>query len=383
MGWSLLTWLLVTAGAVVGLGILGVLWLAGVLAWGDQATEGLGYYGRSLEGRRRFRKALRIHARLLRPALWLMARTTTFTFDCASFPFRDITGPQGTCEPESFERAASYEPRPEDVFVVSQMRSGTTWMQNLVYEILQRGTRPLVEEGTALHAVSAWLEARKTVAPGEAPVVGEERPSRLMKSHFPAHLCPFGEDARYVYVARHPVSCFASCVDFIAANAGPLAPDVGTVESWFCSEEMWWGPWPDHVEGWWRRAREAENVLFLHFEAMKEDLAGVARRVAEFLDMEPLKGEEMEGILHRCSFDYMRGNLETFEMHPPHLLSVEAELFREGTRDRHRDVPEDVRRRVAAWCARRMEGGSYPLADRYPEVAGTEDGGGGRGGPTR
>jgi hypothetical protein len=27
-------------------------------------------------------------------------------------------------------------------------------------------------------------------------------------------LCPYGEDARHVYVTRHPVACFPACVDF-------------------------------------------------------------------------------------------------------------------------------------------------------------------------
>jgi len=65
----------------------------------------------------------------------------------------------GSCSPESFEAGIRYRPRPEDVFVVTQMRSGTTWMQYLVYGLLTRGAGEPVERGRTVHAVSAWLEA--------------------------------------------------------------------------------------------------------------------------------------------------------------------------------------------------------------------------------
>jgi hypothetical protein len=65
----------------------------------------------------------------------------------------------------------------------------------------------------------------------------------------------------------------------------------------------------------------------------------------------------------------MQQHAETFEMHPPHLRAAEAELFRRGSADRHLDVPEAARRRVAAWCAAAMRGGAYPLARQYPDVA--------------
>ncbi|HEV8597935.1 MAG TPA: hypothetical protein VGQ69_01090, partial [Gemmatimonadales bacterium] len=59
---------------------------------------------------------------------------------------------------------------------------------------------------------------------------------------------------------------------------------------------------------------------------------------------------------------------EAFEMHPPHILAVDAELFVKGTADRYKDVPEATRRRILAWCADRMQGGGFPLERFYPDV---------------
>ena len=362
-------WIGVAAGVIVLFLVAQTVYLGVVLASNDQATNGLGYFGRPPDGRREFREKLRHQARTLAPILRLFGRLSGFTFEKAGFEGAGLRGPRGTCTPESFAAGAAYRPEPEDVFVVTQMKCGTTWMQHVVYEVLRRGSGDLVESGTALYAVSPWLEATKSVPVDEAPLIGSERPSRVIKTHFPAAVCPRSEASRYIYVARHPVSCFASCVDFIAENAGRMAPPVTDIERWFCSGDMWWGPWTHHVEGWWDVARGSDNTLFVHFEEMRTDLPSVVRRVAAFLGLAPLSDEEEGRVVRKCGFDYMSEHAGTFEMHPPHLLATDAQMFVKGTTDRHRDVPAETRARIAAWCVDSMGDASYPLLDRYPDLA--------------
>ena len=95
---------------------------------------------------------------LLSPILRLLG-LSKFKFENGSFTHDGVAGPKGTCSAASFARGVGYEPRAEDVFVVTQMKCGTTWMQHLVYEVLCRGQGDLVDTGTALYAVSAWLES--------------------------------------------------------------------------------------------------------------------------------------------------------------------------------------------------------------------------------
>ncbi|MDH3733710.1 MAG: sulfotransferase domain-containing protein [Gemmatimonadota bacterium] len=361
-------WVALVGGAVVVFLVGQIIALGIVLSSGDEATRGLGYYGRSPAGREAFRAKLRRHSRLLSPILWIFGRFSSFTFEKASFRHSGLTGPRGTCTEESFAAGMAYSPAVEDVFVVTQMKSGTTWMQHLVYEILMRGRGDLVDSGATLYAVSAWLEAVKSVSVADAPLVGEERPTRLIKTHLPASACPISDHAKYIYVARHPVSCFASCADFIRENAGRLAPPLDATERWFCSPDMWWGEWPEHVEGWWTAASDRENVLFVHFEEMKRDLPDVTRRVTEFLGLEARSDPGIDEIVRKCGFDYMKRNAGTFEMHPPHLLSTDARLFAKGTTLRHQDVPQETRERVSRWCVSRLEQADYPLSRFYPDL---------------
>lgn len=360
---------------VVGLVALYVLlgiYMAAVLKWEDEQTVGLRYYGRPLPERERFKRVLARHATLLSPLIWLNGKLVTLDFRRARIQHKGVSGPAGSCSVESFQRAEEYRPTPDDIFVVTQMKCGTTWMQHVVYELLHRGNGNLVASGTAMYAVSPWLEGRKSVSLAEAPLVGTDRRARIIKTHLPVALCPNDPSARYIYVARHPTSCFASCVDFVRANVGDMAPEMSAFEEWFFSEElMWWGTWTDHVVGWWRWSKEQRNVLFLFFEDMKKDLPSVIRQVASFLQIAPLTDDEVSRVAAKCSFTYMQEHQSSFEMHPPHILQARGggRLFVSGAADRHKDVPEDVRLRVSSWAARELTGTGFPLGEKYPDVA--------------
>lgn len=365
---SVLWWILGGLAVVFAAWVVYGTYLAGVLKWEDEQTVGLAYYGLPPEGRAAFKERLRAHARRLAPIIRLNARMAKMDFARARIQFQGVAAPSGSCSTESFARAAAYVPRPEDVFVVTQMKCGTTWMQHVVYEVLHRGHGDLVASGRAMYALSPWIEGRKSIPIEHSVPLGTDHPSRIIKTHLPASLCPYSAAAKYIYVARHPVSCFASCIDFVDTNVGGMAPDLPAFVTWFTSRDlMWWGTWTDHVKGWWAR-REAPNVLFVFFEDMKKDLAAVVRQVAAFLGVAPLSDAELAAVVHKCSFAYMQEHQDNFEMHPPHILQTNAELFVAGTADRYKNVPKEIRHQVAAWVVADMAGCDFPLRERYPDV---------------
>ena len=73
-------------------------------------------------------------------------------------------------------------------------------------------------------------------------------------------------------------------------------------------------------------------------------------------------------LVHKCGFAYMQEHQDNFEMHPPHILQTNAELFVSGSADRYKNVPEEIRTRVAKWVVAEMEGSGFPLAAKYPDV---------------
>lgn len=231
----------VVGAAIVGASVLiaSALYLALYLRWERTETGGARYFTRSAAERLALNRRIRWYSLPAKPLVHLLALIGRKRSTMPAFEYAGACGPPKLSSPEAFERAAHYAPRPEDVFVATQMRSGTTWMQQLVYQIVTRGDGELDARGRGhLYTVSPWIDALAGVAVDEAPLVGET-PVRIIKTHLPAALCPYAAHAKYIYVARHPVRCFASIVDFNRVLLGPLLPPIATLANWFCSDRMY------------------------------------------------------------------------------------------------------------------------------------------------
>jgi len=165
------------------------------------------------------------------------------------------------------------------------------------------------------------------------------------------------------------VSCFASIVDYNRTLLGPLTPNLDKLVDWYCSDRMYWLPWPAHVAGWWQWAQNRENVLFVHYEEMIKNFVGVLDRVAGFLGYQ-LTGSEAELISEKCSFKYMKENEELFEMAPPNMFSVIGGKFlASGKSNRHEDVTPAIRQRILDYCRQSLRGNDYPARRFYPDLA--------------
>jgi hypothetical protein len=127
-----------------------------------------------------------------------------------SMSYKGVPGPAGSCTPETFARAEQYQACPEDVFVVTQMKCGTTWMQHVVYEVLNRGNGNLVASGTEIYSVSPWIEGRRCVPIDQAPLIGAERLPESSRPISPSTLSRVGPGPLHLRRAASGL-CFASC----------------------------------------------------------------------------------------------------------------------------------------------------------------------------
>jgi len=231
------------------------LYLAWYQRWEWRHTSGMAYYGKPLAERRALKERIRRYSRLAAPLVKLLAIGNQEQATMPVFEYQGVCGPKKVSSPEVFERAKNYQPQPEDVFVATQMRCGTTWMQQVVYEIANRGQGDLSDYGHGhLYATCPWIDGVNSVSVEDSPLVGE-KPTRIIKTHLPTKLCPYSEQAKYIYVTRHPVSCFASIVDFNRTLLGPFMPTMDKMVDWFCGDRMYWLTWPEHVAGWWQWAQ--------------------------------------------------------------------------------------------------------------------------------
>ncbi len=325
-------------------------------------TAGDAFYNLTLEGRRQLRASIQKKARWMRllavPLTKLGMRSPVIDFEGTKVPI--------VCPPRTMAFARDYEPVANDIFVATQMKCGTTWMQQIVYQVLTRGEGEYSDEGHRhLYAMSPWIESTGSVSLPDAPLVAGHR---IIKTHLGTNLCPYSKAAKYIYVVRHPAACLASSIDFVNKLMGPMAPQRDNFEDWFCSEDMWWGSWSDHADGWWRWSTERDNVLFVHYELLLAEPEQHIQQIADFLEI-ALTEAQLENAVEKSSYQYMKTHDHYFEMSPPTPFDTGDEsYFVKGSSNRGDDVNAEVRQRVTSYAANKLKNASYPVADYYPDV---------------
>ncbi|XP_050027122.1 sulfotransferase 1C2-like [Dermacentor andersoni] len=198
------------------------------------------------------------------------------------------------------ESAMEYEPRDDDVFVVSYSKCGAAFVQHIVHLIFNKG-----------HPSGDYVQWSK--ATPHLELVGAEAVRRMprpnaVKSHLPVELMPWSERAKYIYVARNPKDCFVSI--FLNRQLFLKQKSMDAAFQEFVSGDMIWGDYFDHVCGWYAR-RDEPNVMFLLYEDIKRSPHEVTERLAQFLGDEWLESvaldeSALDMIVHHSSYDFMK-----------------------------------------------------------------------------
>jgi hypothetical protein len=190
-----------------------------------------------------------------------------------------------------------YEGSRDDLFIVTYPKSGTTWLQMIVYQLTTDGAVDFAH----IDDVSPHLE--ETLVPTGRQISDLPGPLRVVKSHLRYGDIPKGP-GRYIYGVRNgldvAVSYFHQSQRWPNANRWP--PDVFFRR--FMKGQVPYGSWFEHVAGWLRN-EDGLDVLVVSYEELSTDLEAEVRRIADFCGI-PIDPAAMPRILERCSFAFMR-----------------------------------------------------------------------------
>lgn len=205
---------------------------------------------------------------------------------------------------ESVRSALNYKPVPGDVFIVSYPKCGTTWLQNIVYNIFN-GRDPPTGVMNALRELP-FLEVQ-----GAECIKHMTKPGAV-KTHMPFRFQPFSAVAKYIYICRNPYDC---CVSFFHHTKNIYAYQFqdGTFDEFFelfIEGKPDFGDYFDHLLSWYEH-RGDPNVFFLTYEDLKKDTRAWILRIADFLGEEygrKLRADQglLEDILKRTSLETMK-----------------------------------------------------------------------------
>ena len=240
----------------------------------------------------------------------------------------------------------------DDVFVVTYPRSGTTWTEQIAHLILNQG-----EQGDQrLTDAAPWLETLPKRAPSMAEFLATLTERRLFTCHLPLGLMPDfnNHKGRYIYVARNPKDVAVSYYYHDQSKQGYKGTWDEHVNL-FIEGKVMYGSYFDHVLPWWQASQQADNILFLKYEDMKQDLANAIRQIATFIDV-PLNQEILDRVIAGSSFKAMTSNKKTNFDWVPQQEGV-PKHFRKGiVGDWRTQFSPEQSERLDALYAQRMAG---------------------------
>jgi sulfotransferase family protein len=195
-----------------------------------------------------------------------------------------------------------FDYRVDDVYVVTYMKSGTTLLQMVLYQLLTDGDMNFRH----IYDVSPWID--------QSMVIGKPLPDlpspRLFKSHSEYKYFPPKVGGKIIYGIRNgmdvAVSMFYHCRDLECSGQewDEFFNSVFMRKSWF-----------SHVTEWMENKRHFD-IFYVRYEDLTQHMRQTAGALASFLGLTPSE-EVYQRILERCSFKYMKQYQDKFGMQRP------------------------------------------------------------------
>ncbi|XP_015168206.1 cytosolic sulfotransferase 18-like [Solanum tuberosum] len=242
----------------------------------------------------------------------------------SEYPFFDSCQYEGFWYNSSFLESAlcmqqNFKAQPSDNFLCSAPKTAT-WRNALTFSITTRHddftNSPLLNK-----LPQECIPCLELAFLSNPKFVDAELP--LLSTHLPYTLLPISilesDNCKIIYICREPKDTFVSWWHFTQKIKAKLSTKVSLVTldqafKWFCQGKSGYGPYWDHVLGYWKASVERpERVFFFKYEDLKEDTLGYVKKLADFMD-KPLSKEEEElgvpqEIVSLCSFESL-SNLE-------------------------------------------------------------------------
>lgn len=208
--------------------------------------------------------------------------------------------------------------RDDDIIIASYAKSGTTWLQQIVGQLIFEGA-----EDVNVAELSPWLDLRFPSKDMKLSSIEAQTHRRFIKTHLPVDALVFSPRAKYLYIARdgrdvvwslynHHANGNELLYDALNNTPNRVGPPLGKppdsivqyFRDWLMHDGYpFWSYW-ENILTWWQ-IRHFPNVMLLHYADLKQDMPGQIRQIAEFLDIS-IDESQWPIILEHCSFSYMK-----------------------------------------------------------------------------
>lgn len=251
-----------------------------------------------------------------------------------------------------FLQGLAFKPKPEDVLIVTTPKAGTTWMQQICHQVVSSATAVFVlhiplwfnfppysppASRRSFHSPpsprpqlrtngSMDFEEISGVVPflelaadqGQDLEALQVAQPRCYKTHLWYDHCPKG--GRYIVVVRNPADVVTSFYKFFLGwfiQPGEVDLPEFVEHFWLRrgapSSPMQNASYFHHLTSWWPH-RLDENVLWVFFEDMIDNLRETVERVDRFLGLQSPEDRLQKAVDH-STFEFMRAHDSQFDEH--------------------------------------------------------------------
>ncbi|HEX4636570.1 MAG TPA: sulfotransferase domain-containing protein [Rhizomicrobium sp.] len=288
-----------------------------------------------------------------------------------------------------------FEPREDDIVIATYAKCGTTWTQRIVDLLVFQSpaVRPFGD-------MSRWLDSTLfNSVEDDLATLRAQTHRRYIKSHLPFDALPVWDSVKYIHVGRdgrdarlswqnHEKGFKPEFSAHIGALAAALAAEHGRrpdgppprapedprtyLLHWF--EEMetqlnepdkpnagrFGSEFFSFEDTYWQE-RNRENLLLVHYNDLKEDLAGEMRRIAEFLGI-AVADSVMPSLVEAARFETMKKDGDALYPSLQKVFDRGADRFiNQGRSGRWRDCLKEAD--IARYEALARRGCTPGLAD--------------------
>jgi hypothetical protein len=186
---------------------------------------------------------------------------------------------------DGFISGLTYQAQPNDLFIATYPKCGTTWMQHIVYLILNNGV-PIQPDERLDQLFPHLEEVGAEYVALQTPIGSGGKSYRLIKTHLMYNMLA-SPPAKTIVVVRNPKDCVVSFFHHTRGFEKHYQFADGSFDTFFdlfIQGKVDFGDYFDMTKSWLDRRDDKDSMLVVTYERLCTHTRDVVLQVAEFLD---------------------------------------------------------------------------------------------------
>ncbi|MFT4544490.1 MAG: hypothetical protein ACI9CU_002473 [Polaribacter sp.] len=228
------------------------------------------------------------------------------------------------------------EERDEDIYIITFLKSGTTWMQMICYQLLTDGNMDFEH----IYDVSPWL-SNAAITGGDVKKINNLPSPRFFKCHDAYDKFDPKAKGKFIFVYRDAEDVAVSLYHHIRNYNNPAQTLEKTYEGYFTLEQDY--NWFTFTAAWLKND-SGFDVLFVNYADLKNNFDNSIIKIAGFLEVK-LTDEIVNRVKERSSFEFMKKHEDKFGEQPIDKR-IYNQFIRKGEVGSGKELSQDQRKHL-------------------------------------